>query len=69
MQEFARICQEKDAQVVLSVLPLWPKVYAKLSIVSKSVWIYLPEFNVGYRFVDYNCRISVTHCCPLSDEN
>jgi len=34
MQEFAHLCQEKDAKIVLSVLPLWPKVYAKLSIVS-----------------------------------
>jgi len=37
MQEFAHLCQEKDSKVVLSVLPLWPKVYAKLSIVSYSI--------------------------------
>ena len=36
MHEFAHLCQEKDASVVLSVLPLWPKVYAKLSIVSET---------------------------------
>ena len=36
MQEFAHLCQVKDSKVVLSVLPLWPKVYAKLSIVSCS---------------------------------
>jgi len=36
MQEFAVLCQEKDVKVVLSVLPLWPKVYGKLSIVSHS---------------------------------
>ena len=42
MQEFAHLCQEKDAKVVLSILPLWPKVYAKLSIVSLDEFVLVP---------------------------
>ena len=47
MQDFAHLCQEKDSKVVLSVLPLWPKLYAKLSIVSYSRWIDLYQYYAG----------------------
>ena len=34
MQEFAKLCQEKDANVISAVLPQWPKLFIRLSIVS-----------------------------------
>ena len=65
MQEFAHLCQEKDAKVVLSILPLWPKVYAKLSIVSRSHWITLCwyNFNVHLTCGSRYCVLKDTPCC------
>lgn len=35
VQDFASMCQERDAEEVKGVLPYWPRIYCKISVVSR----------------------------------
>lgn len=37
MQEFGTMCKEREAEVVKGVLPYWPRIYCKISLVSIKV--------------------------------
>jgi len=63
MQDFAHLCQEKDAKIVLSVLPLWPKLYAKLSIVSYIGFVFTDAAQI---FVWYYWLHMVSVICCAS---
>lgn len=34
VQDFGSMCQERDAEEVKGVLPYWPRIYCKISVVS-----------------------------------
>lgn len=34
VQDFGSMCQERDAEDVKGVLPYWPRIYCKISVVS-----------------------------------
>lgn len=36
MQDFGAMCQERDTEEVKGVLPYWPRIYCKISVVSCS---------------------------------
>lgn len=36
VQDFGSMCQERDAEEVKGVLPYWPRIYCKISVVSCS---------------------------------
>lgn len=38
MQEFGAMCKEREAEVVKGVLPYWPRIYCKISLVSTKVY-------------------------------
>ena len=33
VQDFGSMCQERDAEEVKGVLPYWPRIYCKISVV------------------------------------
>lgn len=36
VQDFGSMCQERDSEEVKGVLPYWPRIYCKISVVSWS---------------------------------
>lgn len=41
VQDFGSMCQERDAEEVKGVLPYWPRIYCKISVVSWSLKSYI----------------------------
>lgn len=42
MQEFGTMCTERDTESVKGVLPYWPRIFCKISLVStKTLLVYL----------------------------
>lgn len=50
MQEFGTMCKEREAEVVKGVLPYWPRIYCKISLVSIEVF---KLKTYVYTFCDY----------------
>lgn len=40
VQDFGSMCQERNAEEVKGVLPYWPRIYCKISVVSWSFTIH-----------------------------
>lgn len=41
VQEFGAMCQERESEIVRGVLPYWPRIYCRISLVRCVVTDYL----------------------------
>ena len=49
MQEFGTMCTERDTEIVKGVLPYWPRIFCKISLVSiKTLLVYFYCGFVGF---------------------
>ena len=40
MQEFGTMCTERDTEIVKGVLPYWPRIFCKISLVSIQTFLF-----------------------------
>ncbi len=50
VQDFGSMCQERDAEEVKGVLPYWPRIYCKISV-------------VRWSFTTHSCLFCITVKC------
>lgn len=48
VQDFGSMCQERDAEEVKGVLPYWPRIYCKISVVSCLFVLHMNWFMLIY---------------------
>lgn len=65
MQEFGTMCKEREAEVVKGVLPYWPRIYCKISLVSIEVlklktYRVLPVTTSKVVIVDLSTFVGIT---------
>ncbi len=43
LQEFTGLCETEDVEKIKSVLPFWPRIYSKVSVVSRNITCQLED--------------------------